>query len=1524
MKIHHRPFRLLHPHLLATLPLITSASAAQVGYQYFRFTPIKLRTDATTASVQISEFDFLLSGTPISRAGVIVTNPGGNTPTAESPDKLIDGNTGTKWLDFNKSQVVFNFGSTATIDGYRFTTANDANDRDPLRWIFEGSSDGSTWTLLDHQTSDFATPTARLTATSSILLPASPTPYLFTWNGSLNNDWNTTTGNWDSGLWNNGSLLHARFTNSAPVTVNLTEAITARQIEAAGDACTLQGSSISFASIRATGAGATTISNTAPLTIASAITGTGGWTKSGSGNLTLTGANTYVAPTNVIDGSVTYAPGGSYNPASNSNLRIGGNSGRGVLNLDSAGVYKFGGTRVGGDDNAVHTGKGAIYQTAGDATYNTSFLEYGVGVGASGALTDTYGAYSLTGGKLTITGGSRIGCGGTGSFIQSGGEFVAGNHLVIGASTSATNSFGTGVATFTGGTATPTGGAGRVIIGDRDNSSGTLNIGTQAGGDAVVTTSATSGVSSSSVVLLGSANALNATVNLNSGTLRLSGGGLARNGTNAGKTAAVNLNGGTLQYNSSTSRDLIVQNASLPVTVFNGGVKVDTQGFDASISANLQAATGNGIYPAGGSFAVPSNGGAGYFGAPLVTVTTIGSGSGATAIATIAGGVVTGVTLTCPGQGYAVGDTVTFTFAGGGATTAATPFAHVLTAGDVAANGAGGLTKLGTGKLTLSGTNTFAGPVSVTGTLVSNSLSLNNTTLAIHGFTPGAPSAPVEATNTFTTGGIVQVQVDGSFSPGTWPLIYYPQGGSIGGAGIAALQLQTGSLPRGVVATLVDNTASFSVDLNVTGFNPLTWKGNAGSVWDVNTTTNWLIGATPEKYQEGDLVRFNDNATGTTSVTLNTTAAPQSVTFENDTKDYTLSGSGSIAGTGGLTKSNNGTVTILNANSYSGSTTVNGGTLQLGNGTVNGSIAGPLANNATVVFHPAGTSTLAGSISGDSAGIFTKSGSGTQIITSPSNTSAGTFQIAGGTYQIGDGATNSAFGNNCAYDVAAGARLHLNYATAVQAPSSGWASRVTGAGTFELNSAQAINGSANWGPNSATATPLSGSFTGTLKINRGRFDSSPEGLGGTSKLVIKSGAQFLAWTGTYTAPIEIEGDGWGELNHPGALRAAASTAVVYNGNVTLTSDATIYAQDGTNTSLTVGGSITGNHVLTLNPSAASSTTLTVAPVAAVQNSYASTKISGPAGAAGSVVAGNAFAFSSGPLTVDSAILKLNGHDLSFASLSGLGGAIGNYHATTPASLTVGTDNTSTSYAGVLRNGGAASLALVKTGTGTLTLTAAQTYTGNTTVDQGKLAIANAYLADSSTVTIAAGAKLQLDTGAADTVGALVLGGTTVPTGTYSASHPTYGSYFEGTGSLVVGGPYDSWAASKGLTGNDALPDADPDKDGIANLLEFVLGGEPNPTHSAANSSALLPTISVDATHLVFTFRRTDAAVSYNPFVEYGTGLNAWTKAQADVSGVTISEDNDFYGGGTDRVVVRIPRTLAAPGSKLFARLKATL
>ena len=80
-----------------------------------------------------------------------------------------------------------------------------------------------------------------------------------------------------------------------------------------------------------------------------------------------------------------------------------------------------------------------------------------------------------------------------------------------------------------------------------------------------------------------------------------------------------------------------------------------------------------------------------------------------------------------------------------------------------------------------------------------------------------------------------------------------------------------------------------------------------------------------------DNVTFDDNnpsnTAGNYSVTLNTTVSPGSVTVNNSLGNYTISGTGTIGGTGSLTKSGTGMLTLSTANNYSGGTIVTAGKL---------------------------------------------------------------------------------------------------------------------------------------------------------------------------------------------------------------------------------------------------------------------------------------------------------------------------------------------------------------------------------------------------------------------------------------------------------------------------------------------------------------------------------------------------------------------------------------------------------------------
>jgi hypothetical protein len=73
---------------------------------------------------------------------------GGNHPAREHPHQVMDNNTRTKWLDRKRGDLVVNFGAAVSVRSYDWATANDAPDRDPVKWSIEGSSDGLRWVPL--------------------------------------------------------------------------------------------------------------------------------------------------------------------------------------------------------------------------------------------------------------------------------------------------------------------------------------------------------------------------------------------------------------------------------------------------------------------------------------------------------------------------------------------------------------------------------------------------------------------------------------------------------------------------------------------------------------------------------------------------------------------------------------------------------------------------------------------------------------------------------------------------------------------------------------------------------------------------------------------------------------------------------------------------------------------------------------------------------------------------------------------------------------------------------------------------------------------------------------------------------------------------------------------------------------------------------------------------------------------------------------------------------------------------------
>ena len=150
------------------------------------------------------------------------------------------------------------------------------------------------------------------------------------------------------------------------------------------------------------------------------------------------------------------------------------------------------------------------------------------------------------------------------------------------------------------------------------------------------------------------------------------------------------------------------------------------------------------------------------------------------------------------------------------------------------------------------------------------------------------------------------------------------------------------------------------------------------------------------------------------------------------------------------------------------------------------------------------------------------------------------------------------------------------------------------------------------------------------------------------------------------------------------------------------------------------------------------------PSGTTQNSYGSAQVN----TGTTVIAGNQYAFSAGGLLMNGGVLQTNGFNFSFANLAdtGAGGTVGNYSATGTSAITVGTDNTSSTYGGTIVDGARRPWA-IKTGTGTLMLSGTNTFTGGTTVENGTLILTNnEALADGSNPAVGDPALLSLFSG----------------------------------------------------------------------------------------------------------------------------------------------------------------------------------
>ncbi len=285
--------------------------------------------------------------------------------------------------------------------------------------------------------------------------------------------------------------------------------------------------------------------------------------------------------------------------------------------------------------------------------------------------------------------------------------------------------------------------------------------------------------------------------------------------------------------------------------------------------------------------------------------------------------------------------------------------------------------------------------------------------------------------------------------------------------------------------------------------------------------------------------------TGSSSYALSRTDTTSTLTLDNYATPATLSNSGSnnsinvplvlnsnlnIVTTknltisqpisGGASVSLNGAGTVIltsTANNYSSGTFINAGVLQLGdNQTKNGSVAGNITDNGTLMFDNPNAQTFAGTISG--TGTVYKSGTGTLTLTG-SNTFSGLLSLTAGTLNIGGA---SAVGNGL-FKIGINTTIVNTSGAALTLPNNpeSWTGNFTFAGSNDLNL-----GTGN--------VSLSAARTVTVTSNNLTVGGAISGSGFS---LTKTGAGTLTLGGadTYTGGTIISSSGQLNINSASAL-----------------------------------------------------------------------------------------------------------------------------------------------------------------------------------------------------------------------------------------------------------------------------------------------------------------------------------------------------------------------------------------------------
>jgi fibronectin-binding autotransporter adhesin len=674
----------------------------------------------------------------------------------------------------------------------------------------------------------------------------------------------------------------------------------------------------------------------------------------------------------------------------------------------------------------------------------------------------------------------------------------------------------------------------------------------------------------------------------------------------------------------------------------------------------------------------------------------------------------------------------------------------------IANNGAGtgGLRKAGLGTVVLGGANTYSGPTAVENGL----LSTNN--LKDGGTASGIGNSPADAANLVLNGGTLRYtggaqSTNRLFTVGTNSGAIEANGtGALNLTNAGAIVLSGANTPRTlslIGSNVGNNILAASLGDNGSGASSLV-KDGAGT-W-ILTGNHTYTGTTT--INAGTLQIGNGGTTGSLGATAVTNNSI--LTFN---RGDTLTVSGAIAGGGSLNQAGNGTLKLTGANTYTGDTNVNAGTL---------SVLGTLAPASNLFVNNAATLSGTGNTttSGLAGNVTLQAGANLHPGATAADGDIGTLAVNGLTVNGGD----------FRFDL-------VN-------PLSPYDKLLTGAASFNAASTFSFSGVPATGSYTllTSTTPISLGVTPTLNVPTGTratftLDTSdPTKLG----LTIGSAPKSLTWIGVVVSggasPWDVNTtQNWSDNGGVTANEKFFNLDSVTFGNVAnrnvvledtvLPTAVTVnnnLGNDYTISSVTGLGSIAGT--ATLTKSGAGTLTLNT------NNTYTgATTING-----GMLVVGNggtSGTLGAGPVT-DNGTLAFNRSDTVMLSgdLTGSGalqqlgsGALtltsnNSYGATTisAGTLQVGDGGTSGTLGsgGVTNNGILAfnrtdaltvaniingSGSLQQNGAGAVTLTGANGYTGSTSLNAGTLVFSAPNNLGSGTVINFNGGALRYATGA---------------------------------------------------------------------------------------------------------------------------------------------------------------------------------